>query len=227
MTIEHAGPLTIRSAEEQVYEALRDQIVRGMAPSAPLRLNEIANSLAVSTMPVRTALRRLEAENLVVTLPRRGFYVAPLRVEDIEELQTMRVRIEGLAARLGAPLVDEAGLKRMRKLLTLLKQAVSRQDIDAYIIHGTELEQVCYDAAGWPRLLRLVDEMRRAAERYLRIAVAGGGEDVLSAQYWERFYEAVAAHDGEQAEQVLGEALMWTLDWIREHIDSVESPVPK
>lgn len=227
MTIDSVGPLTIRSAEEQVYEALRDQIVRGLPPSSPLRLNEIATSLAVSTMPVRTALRRLEAENLVVTLPRRGFYVAPLRVEDILEIQTMRVRIEGLAARLGAPNVDEDGVRRMRKLLGVLKQTVAKKDIDAYIVKGTEFEQICYEAAGWPRLLRLVEEMRRSAERYLRIAVASGMEDVLSAQYWERFYEAVADHDGERAEAVLEEALMWTLNSVRNHLDSVATPTPK
>ena len=63
------GHLTIRSAEDQVYEALRDQIVHGLEPLTPLRLNEIAASLAVSTMPVRAALRRLESEGLVITPP--------------------------------------------------------------------------------------------------------------------------------------------------------------
>jgi len=222
VTFEGTGPLTIRSAEDQVYEALRDRIVGGLPAEAPLRLNEIAESLAVSTMPVRTALRRLEAENLVVTRPRRGFFVAPLRVEDIEEIQVMRVRIEGLAARMGAPNVDESGLKRMRELLTQLKRAVAKKDIDAYIVHGAEFEQVCYDAAGWPRLSRLVEAMRRSAERYLRIAVSLGGEDLFISTYWDRFYEAVAEHDGDATEEILAEALMWTLERIRDHLNSVE-----
>lgn len=222
MTFEGAQPLTIRSAEDQVYEALRERIVRGLPPNAALRLNEIAESLAVSTMPVRTALRRLEAENLVVTQPRRGFFVAPLRVEDIEEIQVMRVSIEGLAARLGAPKVDDAGLKRMRELLTQLKRAVGKQDIDAYILLGAEFEQVCYDAVGWPRLSRLVDGMRRSAERYLRIAVGLGAEDLFISTYWDRFYESVEAHDGEATEEVLAEALMWTLERIRGHLDNAE-----
>lgn len=211
-------PLTIRSAEDVVYENLRDQIVRGLLPSSPLRLTEIAASLSVSTMPVRVALRRLEAENLVVTLPRRGSRVAPLRVADVEEIQTMRARIEGLAARLGAPHVDEAGLAQMRKRLTAIRRAVAKKDIDSYVLNLREFEEICYQACGWPRLLRLVDELRRSAERYLRIAVAGGGDAVLTPLYWEHFYEAVAAHDGEGAEAALVEAIMWTLNWMREHL---------
>lgn len=215
-------PLRIRSTEDHVYEALRDQIVRGLPPLSQLRLTEIAAELEVSTMPVRVALRRLEAENLVVTLPRRGSHVAPLRVDDIEEIQTMRVRVEGLAANLGAPKVDDAGLSQMRKHLTALRHAIAKNDIDAYLIHGREFEDICYEAAGWPRLLRLVQEMRRAAERYLRIAVAGGGDAVLTPQFWERFYEAVAEHDGPKTEAVLSEALMWTLERVRVHLEENE-----
>lgn len=213
-------PLQIRSAEDQVYEALRDQIVRGLPPSTPMRLTEIARSLAVSTMPVRVALRRLESENLVVTLPRRGSRVAPLLVRDIEEIQTMRIQIEGLAARLGAGNVDDAGLAVMRKRLDAIRRAVKRRDIDAYVVNGQQLEDVCYQAAGWPRLFRLVGELRRSAERYLRIAMAGSGNSVLQSRLWEHFYDAVAERDGAKAEAAITDALSWTLNWIRDNLNS-------
>jgi DNA-binding GntR family transcriptional regulator len=221
------APLTIRSAEDQVYEALRDQIVRGLAPHSKLPLNQIAASLAVSTMPVRVALRRLEAEGLVSTLPRRGSWVAPLRVEDIEEIQLMRCRLEGLAARTGAPNVDDEGLRQMREELVLLKKAMTDKDIDSYVIHLRAFENICYDASGWPRLLRLIEDLRLSAERYLRIAIAGGSEAVLTSKFWDRFYEAVEAKDGEKAESSLNEALMWTLGWIREYLAAGDQDTSK
>jgi DNA-binding GntR family transcriptional regulator len=212
-------PLSIRSAEDEVYEALRDQIVHGLEPLSPLALNDIASSLAVSTMPVRGALRRLEAENLVINRPRRGSVVAPLRVEDIEEIQTMRCRLEGLAALIGAPRVDDAGLAKMRRELAAVNRAIVRKDLDAYVLHLREFEEVVYQAVGWPRLLKLIEELRRSAERYLRIAVGGGGEEVLSAKLWERFYEAVEAHDGPAAEQAIVAAITWTLNRMRKTLD--------
>jgi len=211
-------PLMMRSAEDQVYEALRDQIVHGLAPHTKLPLTQIAASLAVSTLPVRVALRRLEAEGLVTTLPRRGSWVAPLRVEDIEEVQLMRCGLEGLAARTGAPNVDDEGLRQMREELALLKKAMADKDIDSYVIHLRAFENICYEASGWPRLLRLIEDLRLSAERYLRIAIAGGGDSVLTSKFWDRYYEAVEAKDGEAAESSLNDALMWTLSWIREYL---------
>ncbi len=218
MGIVSSEPLTIRSAEDQVYEALRDQIVHGLAPHTKLPLKQIASSLAVSTLPVRVALRRLEAEGLVSTPPRRGSWVAPLRVEDIEEVQLMRCGLEGLAARTGAPNVDDEGLRQMREELVLLKKAMADKDIDSYVIHLRTFENICYEASEWPRLLRLIEDLRRSAERYLRIAIAGGSDAVLTSKFWDRFYEAVEAKDGEAAEASLNDALMWTLSWIREYL---------
>lgn len=215
-------PLTIMSAEDQVYEALRDQIIHGLPPQSPLRLNQIAQTLGVSTMPVRVALRRLESEGLVTTLPRRGARVAPLRLADFEEIQSIRCRLEGLAALTGAPNVDKAGLTEMRGHLAAIKASIKAKDIDGYITHLQAFEDICYSASGWPQLIRMVDELRRAAERYLRIAVAGGGDAVLTPRFWERFYQAVSAHDGAAAELALTDALNWTLDWIRNYLNSTE-----
>ena len=218
MSIVSSEPLMIRSAEDQVYEVLRDQIVHGLAPHTKLPLNQIAASLAVSTLPVRVALRRLEVEGLVSTLPRRGSRVAPLRVEDIEEVQLMRCGLEGLAARTGAPNVDDEGLRQMREELALLKKAMADKDIDSYVVHLRAFENICYEASGWPRLLRLIEDLRLSAERYLRIAIAGGSDSVVTSKVWDRFYEAVEAKDGEAAESSLNDALMWTSSWIREYL---------
>src|SRR2546426_1115964 len=102
--------LEIKSAEDHVFEALRARILRGLAPGSPLRLAEIADQYGVSMMPVRSALRRLEAEGLIRQLPRRGAVVAPLELSDLEEIQAVRAGLEGYAARLGAERIGETGL---------------------------------------------------------------------------------------------------------------------
>ena len=116
MTLD-SGRLVIKSTEDQVYETLRREIVRTLEPGTPLRLSAIAERLGVSTMPVRAALLRLESEGLVRQVARKGAVVAPLELEDIEEIQAIRWGIEGLAARLGAERVAEEALATMRKHL--------------------------------------------------------------------------------------------------------------
>ncbi len=218
-------PLLIKSAEEQVYEVLRDEILHGMEPGLPLRLAEIADRLGVSTMPVRAALMRLESDGLVRQQPRRGAIVAPLDVEDIQEIQSIRCGIEGLAARLGAAAIDPVGLGRMAELLSVLESAAQRRDLDQYLHIATEFEDECYKAAHRARLLGLVQGFRQAAQRYVRLAVGGSPDFKIDAH--ERLYRAAVAHDGEAAEDIIQEALLWTLERIVERMQhETATPVP-
>src|SRR2546425_12668775 len=95
-------PLQISSVEDGVYQALREEIGRlQLAPGERLRLEELADRFQVSLTPVRHALRRLESEGLVVSERRRGSRVAPLSVEEIEEIQAIRLGLESFLARYG------------------------------------------------------------------------------------------------------------------------------
>jgi DNA-binding GntR family transcriptional regulator len=203
-------PLVIRSAEDQVYEVLRDEIVHAMEPGRALPLAQIAQRLGVSTMPVRAALMRLEADGLVRQQPRRGAIVAPLEVDDLQEIQAMRAGIEGLAARLGARRIDEQGLGRMRELLGVLRSAAARGDLQQFLRIATEFEDECYRAARRPRLLSLVQGVRQAAQRYVRVALGDSPDFELA--FHERFFAAVAARDGALAEAIIREELAWTLE---------------
>jgi DNA-binding GntR family transcriptional regulator len=209
-------PLVIKSAEDQVYEVLRDEILHDLEPGTALPLAGIAERLGVSTMPVRAALMRLEADGLVRQQPRRGAIVAPLEVDDVQEIQAVRAGIEGLAARLGARRIDERGLGRMAELLGVLRSAAARRDLDQFIRIETEFEDECYRAARRPRLLAQVQGHRQAAQRYVRLALGDSPDFELA--FAERFYAACADHDGIAAAAIIREALAWTFDRIAERL---------
>lgn len=216
-------PLVIKSAEDQVYEVLREEIVHAMDPGHPLPLARIAERLGVSTMPVRAALMRLEADGLVRQQPRRGAVVAPLELEDVQEIQAIRSGIEGLAARLGARRIDERGLRRMEELLGVLRSAAGRRDLDQFLRIATEFEDECYRAAGRPRLLQLVQGHRQAAQRYVRLALGDSPDFELA--FHERFHAAAAAHDGPAAESIIREELAWTLARLARRLAPQTAPI--
>ncbi len=205
-----------RSAEDQAYSALREEIEHGLAPGSPLRLSVLADRLGVSTMPVRAALKRLEGDRLVRVIPRRGAVVAPLELDDIEEIQAIRWGIEGLAARLGAEAATDATIDRMRRHLERIRDAAAAHDTDAYLAATYELEDTCYEAAGRPRLLAAVRHHRRAALRYVRAVV--GVQGALEVPPAERFFAAVAARDGVAAEALLQVQIMRLFELIADRM---------
>ena len=95
---------------ESITGRLRQLILDGqLRPGQALRPADLAPRLGVSAMPVREALRILDAEGLVTFKPRIGARVAEIREEDVEELYLIRGALEGLAARLAADESDRLG----------------------------------------------------------------------------------------------------------------------
>src|ERR687886_2420989 len=87
-----------RSVRELVADHVRKEITGGTyAPGAHLVEREIAEALGVSSIPVREAFSRLVEEGLVVRMPRRGAFVAPLTVDAVRDLTRVRIALEQLA----------------------------------------------------------------------------------------------------------------------------------
>ena len=106
--------LELVSVEDGVYRALRQEIGQlELLPGERLLLEELAELFDVSLTPVRHALRRLESEGLVISVLRRGTHVAPLSVEELEEIQALRLGLETFLARRGAERCTDAALAEM------------------------------------------------------------------------------------------------------------------
>lgn len=208
-----SGRLELQSAEDAVYEALRGEIVRGLAPGTVLRLNDVAERFAVSTMPVRAALDRLAAEGLVVQRPRRGSVVAPIDLESLLDIYVVRIGLQTVAARYGAERLTDDDVARMQGHFGELVAAGERDDVqmDEYLAAEWELHRVLYEATGRRQLLLLINSYRRQAERYLRVALTGA-DLVADVKGQKAFVAACERRDPEAAEAATRELLQWTVD---------------
>ena len=208
-----ALPLEIASVEDAVYRAIRREIgTLGFEPGERLPLEELAARFRVSLTPVRHALRRLESEGLVVSLPRRGSRVAPLTVDELEEIQAIRLGLETTLARKGAERCTDAAVADMEAARREMEETFRAGDLVAYIRSFWSLRDACYRCAERPRLMRALADQRIRVERsVLRLcrdpeafAALRRGPDTL--------LEACRARDGEAAERATRDALAWVLD---------------
>ncbi len=127
-------PLAHTNLGDRVYRAVREEILRqAFAPGARIRIEHFTQGLGVSRTPVLDALRRLEAEGLVSTVPRQGIYVVEFTRRRAEELYAVRGALEGLACRLAATqaragIIEAARRDRLRALIEDQADAVRAQD---------------------------------------------------------------------------------------------------
>ncbi|HUN49034.1 MAG TPA: GntR family transcriptional regulator [Stellaceae bacterium] len=150
-----------------IADRLRAAILSG-ALAAGTRVNQdrIAAEQGVSHIPVREALRRLEAEGLVTFAPRRGFFVARLSPEDAEELGEMRAVLEALAIRLAVPRLTAADLAAAAAAI----EAADETDALAFWSEANwRFHRALYAPCGRPRLMETLETLWRGADRYLRV----------------------------------------------------------
>ncbi|WP_174187276.1 GntR family transcriptional regulator [Nocardia barduliensis] len=169
-------PLTPTSVPEQVAKEIRRSILSGrLRPGQSFSLREIAGQLGVSFIPVREALRDLEAQGLVVTSPGRSATVAPLSHDDVHGIYRLRRQIEPEIAGRAAKLLRDTDFARLEGYLAVLADEAQGIDEVYEAHHAFHLGLLRPAATTWDVLV--LERLWRAAERYVRLAFAGRDAD--------------------------------------------------
>ena len=188
------APLTLddtASLADRVYRRLRDAIVAGtLAPRSRVSERQLAALLGVSAAPVRDALRRLEAEGMVITQPRRGTLVADFGPAQIEQMGRIRVALEAVAAGLAARNATPEAVAALRAQLVAMREATRAGQAEALaeangrfhaMLHALAdngfLTQTLrglrgYESVGRRRILTTQGEMRRALREHAALLAA-------------------------------------------------------
>jgi DNA-binding GntR family transcriptional regulator len=149
------------SLGERAYRRLRDSIVQGTL-SAGSRISErsLASALGISAQPVREALRRLEQDGLVVTLPRRGTIVAEFGLERLAELGRIRAALEGVAAALAAERMTGEDLASLGEVVRGMRAATTAADTEALAELNERFHAILQGATGNMFLVRSLEALR-------------------------------------------------------------------
>ena len=218
-------PVHYQTMPQIVLVELRKAILEGtLQPGQRLRQDDIASSLGVSRIPVREALRQLEAEGFVVTVPHRGTVVAGLSAEDIEEIYLMRVALEGLAARLAAVKIGPRELTEMHELHLQIERASQSPDLQEFLRLDRSFHATHYSSALRPRLWQRISSLRDASERYICTYVALPGRIEKSLEHHRRLLEACERRDGDLAAKLVVEDLERTAAALISYIDRETRP---
>jgi len=158
------------SPTDRIAAAIRERILGGQLPGGlPLRQARLAAEFGVSRIPVREALSRLEAEGLVRREHHRGCVVASLSIDELRESLEIRKILESAALRMATPRMTTADCDQAAAVLDRYATSTSA---DRWSELNLEFHLALYRPARMPRLLRMIEELVRGTDRYLRVSVS-------------------------------------------------------
>jgi len=118
----------------KVYQQLREAIMSGrFAPGQPLSLRGVAEAVGLSTMPVRAALARLQAEGALIDGPSRALMVPALTLDLIDELRDVRIALEGCVAERAASRMSNAHLTAVQGIFDTMNAHAEAGNSSAYL----------------------------------------------------------------------------------------------
>lgn len=155
--------------QERVYRAVRERILGGAyGPGYRVVIDALAGEFGVSALPVREAIRRLEAEGLVIFRPNAGAQVAPADPGLFDEEMTVLAVLEGYATALAAEQLGKAGIKRLRDLNDQMVEAIERLDPLSFGRLNQEFHAVIYEHCPNAALVGLLRDVARRLDAIRR-----------------------------------------------------------
>ena len=201
-------PIQRQTIASMTVEALRERILRGDYPEGePLRQDSLADELGVSRIPVREALRQLEAEGLVTFSPHRGAVVSSLSLDEIVELFELRADIECDLLNRAIPRMSKEQLDRAIDVLDEFEDALRAGEATRWGPLNWRFHAALYVPANRNFTMSVLQKLHQHSDRYFRmqLLLAHGGASA------SREHRAIA-------EAVCGKDVLTAIDRMRKHI---------
>jgi DNA-binding GntR family transcriptional regulator len=197
---------------EQAYNTILSAIVDGsIPPGTPLRLQDLADSLGMSMMPIREAIRQLESIGVIESNPHRGARVCPVSPEDLGDTYLTRIIQEGHLVRLAARRFDRAAADECWAALDAQRDALARGHLAEAREAHQRFHYRIYKAADCHWLLRSIAPTWHNSERYRAAGTADPETVRIRRHEHELILKACIDHDPDKAHKALHDHLLNTV----------------
>ena len=222
------SPVVRETLHGLVYTELRRSLIHGLFDAGEtLRIQEVAETLQTSTMPVREALGRLVSEQALEALPNRSVRVPLITRERLEDLARARRLIEGQIVMLALPNLTQGDFERLRRLTKEYDAAFGGRADRA--LRASELNHDfhfhIYRAARSAVLIPIVESLWLQSGPYVRAAARLHDEvrDIPATHYHWALIEALERGDGAASVEALTDDIARSFNLIRGQLDAEDA----
>jgi DNA-binding GntR family transcriptional regulator len=189
-----------KSLPEVIADDLRERILNGdMTEGEVIRQEALAEEYGVSRMPIREALKRLDAEGLVVLTNNRGASVTKHSLEEIGEIFDLRSLIEADLFRRSIPLMTSLDFMRCADILTEMESSLDADVIDRWGALNYQFHSALYARADRKLTNELLHRIGTQSDRYVRMHLSLAGQKDNAKQEHRELLRLAEARDVDQA----------------------------
>jgi DNA-binding GntR family transcriptional regulator len=227
-------PLTSTSLADEIAVRVEAAILDGTyAPGARIPQDDLCDRFGVSRTPVREALRKLQARNLVVVVPNKGATVRIPSRKELLDVYQVRAELEGYATELATSRFTDRTIADLetvqRRLVAMVRELGEREIGEAQAVSlqvqvnraNDDFHLLIHRTSGNERLYQLIEELGRSfPKEYVWRAVASSDEmETLNVEEHSRIRGALAAGDGEAARRAMREHILHARSVVLRHLD--------
>jgi DNA-binding GntR family transcriptional regulator len=206
------------SITEVVYQTLKQEISHGILGPGQIHLRKLAERFGVSAVPVREALRRLEAEGLISFGSNRRITINRLTQTSLNEIFAIRIEIEALAVKHAVTelISTPREITMLKKLLLEMDQLESSPG--DWQTANERFHKTIYSFAHMPRLESIIGSLWATSEPYIRLYIRSVHGFRESQEEHKTMLRQIEAGDAEGASSTLRQHLAGTLEVLRGRI---------
>jgi DNA-binding GntR family transcriptional regulator len=198
-------PTVFKSKANQIYEQLREAILNGsLPPGEKLNSDELAQSLQVSRMPVREAIKRLQAEALVDVVPHKEVRVSRLSKDLVEQTLFVLTILEQETIRLAAKRISASEVARLAALCDEMEVFSKRGNLADMLRVNLEFHAYIRNIAGNSVLDSVQASLFDTVERYRRVLICSRSRQEAILKDHRALVDALARLDTDAAVQQVG-----------------------
>ncbi len=185
------------------YNIIKEKIISTeMPPGSLIQESQLMEELDLGRTPIREALQQLEAERLVVVVPRRGMFVADVQITDLQQIYEVRLALEGLCARLAA---ERATVQQITEMENCCQQMILSDGLDPreLVLIDRMFHRLLAQASDNKLLMDEVELFYNLSLRLWHLALSRIKSQSLDTDRHQVILQAIKRRDACQAEELM------------------------
>jgi len=194
------------SLHSRVYNQIRNDILNGVyEPGESLVEMKLSEELGVSRTPVREALRQLELEGLVQSVPNRGVTVRGISQQDIQDIYTIRMMIEGLAARWAAEKITPEEMEELKEAVDLEEFYTVKHNYSNLLQFDTRFHDIIFKASKSMPLMHTLSTFHSYVQKARKVSMSSPERAAAALEEHKAIMQAIIDRDADRAEKLMTE----------------------